>query len=148
MKEFRASKGALHLIQAALLLVAALLSGVALRFLNRWELLMWIIIGAFAGCAVIIGFVCLPLLFRHLRCYASESRVTVMAGILFLREQSIKLDRVQFIQIVTGPFDGLFGMNFIILHVYGGQLLIPFLHTKDRYEVVTLLERGGVFRAS
>ena len=148
MKEYKASRGALHLIQIALFVLAALLSAAAFSFLGRWELIMWILISVFGGSAFVIGLICLPLFFRNLRCYASESRVSVMAGILFVREQSIRLERVQFVQIVTGPFDGIFGMNFIILHVYGGQLLIPFLLTGDRYEVIAKLERGGVFRAT
>ena len=148
MKEYRGARGALHLMQVALFIAAALLSAAAIRFLDRWELIMWIVVSVFAGCAFIIGLICLPLFFRNLRCYASESRVTVLSGILFMRQQSIRLERVQFVQIVTGPLDGIFGMNFIVLHVYGGQLLVPFLYTDDRYEIVGTLERGGVFHAS
>ena len=55
---------------------------------------------------------------------------------------------MQFVQTITGPFDGIFGMNFIVLYVYGGQLTIPFLHKRDRQELTMLLEERGVFHVS
>ena len=148
MKEYRAARGALHLLQILICLTGAGLSAAATYFLRRWTWIMWSVIGVFAGTALLMSLICLPLFFARLRCYASEDKLTVIAGILFLREQSIRADRVQFIQTVTGPFDGILGLNFIILYVYGGQLTIPFLSTRDRYELVALLEKGGVFHAS
>ena len=148
VKEYRADRGALHLLQILICLAGAGLCAAATYFLRRWEWIMWSVVGVFAGAALIMSLICLPLFFARLRCYASEEKLTVLAGILFLREQSIRLDRVQFIQTVTGPFDGILGLNFIILYVYGGQLTIPFIKKSDRYELVGLLERGGVFHAA
>lgn len=148
MKEYRADIGALQLLQIGICLVGAGLSFAAGCFLNAWPRVMWSIIGVFAGAAVLASFICLPLFFRRLRCMASSSKISLRAGILFLREQSIRLDRVQFVQIITGPFDGILGMNFVILYVYGGQLTLPFLSRSDRRELTALLEQKGVFHAS
>ena len=148
MKEYRADRGAMHLLQILISLAGAGFCAAATYFLRRWAWIMWSVVGVFAGAALILSIICLPLFFRRLRCFASEEKLTVIAGILFLRQQSIRLDRVQFIQTVTGPFDGILGLNFIILYVYGGQLTIPFLSKSDRYELVGLLERGGVFHAA
>ena len=148
MKEYRADHGALHLLQILICLAGTGLSAAAMQFLSRWSWILWTVVGMFSGTAFVLSLICLPLFFARLRCYASEEKLTVIAGILFLREQSIRLDRVQFIQTVTGPFDGILGLNFIILYVYGGQLTIPFLSKSDRYELVGLLERGGVFHAA
>ena len=148
MKEYRADIGALQLMQIALCLTAALLSLAAMYFLKAWGWVMWTAIGIFSGAALLASLICLPLFFRQLRCFASSSKITVRAGILFLREQSIRLARVQFVQTVTGPFDGILGMNFIILYVYGGQLTVPFLKRHDRNELTALLEQRGAFHAS
>ena len=148
VKEYHADRGALHLLQILISLAGAGLCAAATYFLRRWAWIMWIVVGVFTGTAFILSLICLPLFFARLHCYASEEKVTVIAGVLFLRQQSIRLDRVQFIQTVTGPFDGNLGLNFIILYVYGGQLTIPFLSKSDRYELVGLLERGGVFHAA
>ena len=56
----------------------------------------------------------------------------------FQREQSIRLQSVQFVQLITGPWDGLLGLNFMILYVYGGSLMIFFLKKSDRL---------GIFKA-
>ena len=148
MKIYRADIGGLQLLQIVVCLVGAGLSLAAFWFLRRWVVVMWILIGIFAGTALLASIVCLPLYFRRLRIYASPAKLTVRAGILFVREQSIRLDRVQFVQTVTGPFDGILGLNFIILYVYGGQLTIPFLNRHDRMELTVLLEQRGVFHAS
>lgn len=148
MKEYRADIGALQVIQIMLCLIGAGLSFAAAHFLVRWVRIMWIVVGISAGTAALLALIGLPLFFRRLRCYASGTKITVRAGIFFLREQSIRLDRVQFVQTITGPFDGIFGMNFIVLYVYGGQLTIPFLHKRDRQELTMLLEERGVFHVS
>ena len=145
VKEIRADGSAQHLIRILVCLLGGGLAAAASYFLHRWAWIMWIAVGVFAGAAFILSFLCLPLFFSRLRCYASASKITLLAGIFFLREQSIRLDRVQFIQTITGPFDGILGMNFIILYVYGGQLTIPFLSRRDRNELTALLEQRGVY---
>lgn len=148
MKEYRADAGALHLLQMIISLLGAGIALAAWYFLSRWLTAMWIVIGIFAGSAALVSLVCLPLYFRQQRCLASRAKITMRAGILFVREQSIRLDRVQFVQTVTGPFDGILGLNFIVLYVYGGQLTVPFLSRRDRNELTALLEQRGVFHAS
>ena len=148
MREYRADIGAMQVIQILLCIVGAGVSLAAAHYLIRWVWLVWIVVGIFAGTAAVLSLICLPLYFRKLRIYATSSKVTITAGIFFQREQSIRLDRVQFVQIITGPFDGIFGMNFIVLYVYGGQLTIPFMNRKDRRELAGLLEQKGVFHVS
>ncbi|MDE7122469.1 MAG: hypothetical protein K2O42_09970, partial [Oscillospiraceae bacterium] len=60
---------------------------------------------------------------------------------------SIRLQSVQFVQIVTGYHDGASGMNFIVLYVYGGSLLLSFLNRDNRRELMEFLERKGIFHA-
>lgn len=148
MKEYRADMGALHLLQVVISLLGGGIALAAWHFLSRWLVAMWIVIGIFAGTAALLSLVCLPLFFRKQRCLATPSKITLRAGILFIREQSIRLDRVQFVQTITGPFDGFLGLNFIVLYVYGGQLTLPFLSRRDRNELAALLEQRGVFHVS
>ena len=146
MKEYHADTAARTLLQLLVCLAAALLSAAALSLLAPWRILMWILITVFVGTAGILCGVCLPLLFSHLRAVVTSSQVTVYSGVLMHREQSVRLDRVQFVQLLTGPADGIFGLNFIILHVYGGQLMLLFLSRKDRIELMqSLAQRGGFY---
>ena len=138
---------AMKLLQAAACLLAALLSAACGKFLFRWPLVMWILISVFVIIALIFSFVCLPFYFANLKCIVTANQVTIRTGIFFRREQSIRLQSVQFVQLITGPFDGIFGLNFVILYVYGGSMMILFLKKQDRHELTELLERKGVFHA-
>lgn len=147
MKEYRADTAALRLIQIVLCLISAVLSAAAVQFLAPWPILMWIAVAIFVGIGVILSFLLLPLMFRKLRCVVTAAQVSVRSGIILQQEQSIRLNTVQFVQIISGPFNGVFGMNFIILHVYGGQLAVLFLNRSDRQELTAFLRQKGVFYA-
>lgn len=148
MKEYRSDIAALTLLQIGICLIAALLCGAAVLFLSRWYRIMWIVAALFAGSGLILSFFLLPAFFRRIRCVCTSSQITLTAGIFFKRMQAVRIDRVQFVQLISGPFDGILGFNFIILYVYGGQLTIPFLGRKDRASLTAFLEERGVFHAS
>lgn len=147
LKEYSADLSAMKLLQILVCLLASLLIFASGKFLSRWPAVMWALIIGFVLTAVILCFLCMPLYFSNLRCIVTSSQVTVRTGIFFQREQSIRLQSVQFVQLITGPWDGLLGLNFMILYVYGGSLMIFFLKKSDRYELTEFLERKGVFHA-
>jgi len=147
LKEYSADLGAMKLLQITVCLLAALLIFASVKFLSRWAVIMWILTGLFALAAIVISFFCMPLYFSNLRCIVTSNQVTIRTGMFFRREQSIRLQSVQFVQTITGPWDGVLGMNFIILYVYGGSLMIFFLKKPDRQELTEFLERKGVFHA-
>ena len=147
LKEYSADLSAMKLLQIMVCLLAAVLIFASAKFLYRWPLVMWILIGLFAVTAIILSFLCMPLYFSNLRCIVTANQVTVRTGMFFRREQSIRLQSVQFVQTITGPWNGILGLNFIILYVYGGSLMIFFLKKTDRQELTEFLERKGVFHA-
>lgn len=147
MKEYSADLAAMKLLQITVCLSAVLLIWASMKFLSRWSVIMWSMSGIFAVTAIVVSFLCMPLYFSNLRCIVTASQVTIRTGMFFRREQSIRLQSVQFVQIITGPWDGVFGLNFIILYVYGGSLMIFFLKKSDRQEIIEFLERKGVFYA-
>jgi membrane protein YdbS with pleckstrin-like domain len=130
-------------LQVLLLVAGGLLCGASVLLLR--SILMWVCTAVFLGTAVLLGFVLLPLYFRGLECRVSDTKLTVCAGVFFRREQTVRLHSVQFVQLISGPFDGAWGMNFIILHLYGGQIAICFLHRRDYRELAALLEQRGGF---
>ncbi|MBE6875449.1 MAG: PH domain-containing protein [Ruminococcus sp.] len=147
LKEYSADLSAMKLLQVIVCLLASLLIFASTKFLSRWAVIMWALIIVFVLTAVVLSFFCMPLYFSNLRCIVTSSQVTVRTGMFFQREQSIRLQSVQFVQLITGPWDGLLGLNFMILYVYGGSLMIFFLKKSDRCELTEFLERKGVFHA-
>ena len=147
MKEFHAERSALWTIMLTVCLAAAGLIAAAGAVLDRWPNVMWGAIIVVGVIAAIPAFCILPLYFRMLSCTVTSSSITVTAGILFRRAQSVRFERVQFVQIVSGPFDGVLGLNFVVLHLYGGHLTVSFLSRDDREAFAALLQQKGVFHA-
>ena len=147
MKTYHADTGALQLLQILICTLSAVLDVLAGIFLNSFPIVMWAITILFTLTAVLSSFFILPLFFKNFCCIVTDSKITVSIGIFFKRKQSVRLDRVQFVQVITGAFDGILGLNFIILHVYGGQLMMLFLNKNDRNEITALLQQKGVFYA-
>ena len=147
MKEYSADLSAMKLLQIIVCLLAFLLSIASVKFLSRWIFVMWGLVILFSVTAAVLSFFCIPLYFSNLKCIVTANQVTIRTGMFFRREQSIRLQSVQFVQLITGPWDGILGLNFIILYFYGGRLMIFFLKKNDRRELTEFFERKGVFHA-
>ncbi len=147
MKTYHADTAALQLLQLAVLLTGGLLALTAGLTLYRWPVIMWSIAGICGGLAFLISLIVLPLWFRHFTCIVTSAQITRRSGIFFKREQSVRLQTIQFVQIITGPFNGRSGMNFILLHVYGGRMLLPCLRQEDRLALTEFLRAKGVYHA-
>ncbi len=147
MKTYYADLQAMQLIQFTSMLTGGLLALAAGLTLYRWPVVMWCAAGICGGAALLFSLLFLPLWFRQFSCIVTSSQITRRTGIFFRREQSVRLQTIQFVQIVTGPFDGRCGMNFILLHVYGGRMLLPCLRQEDRIALTEYLRAKGVYHA-
>lgn len=147
MKEYKADPAALWAAMLAACLPAAGLILVTALFFSRWPRLMWLLISIISLTVMLLSFVIFPLYFRRLGISVTASQITVTTGIFFRRTQSVRLDRVQFVQLLSGPFGGILGLNFVTLFVYGGRLTVPFLHRTDREELTDFLLQRGVYHA-
>lgn len=147
MNTYRADPNAAHVLQILLLLLTGLFCLAAWLFLRRYRILLLCLCGGAVLAAVLIGCILFPLALRQIRCIVSSGQITVKSGIFLHREQSVSIRTIQFVQVIQGPLDGKWGLNFIILHVCGGRLLLPFLRQGDRAEVTEFLRHKGVFHA-
>ncbi len=147
MTTYHADHRAIRLLQLILIITAGLLSLAAKHFLSAYPTQMYIICTVILSIAILFGFLCLPLYLHSIRCIVTGAQITLRSGILIKQEQSIRLQNIQFVRIVHGPGNGAYGLNFIILHLYGGKLILPFLSRKDRMELTDFLRKKGVFHA-
>ncbi len=145
MTVYHADPAAAWLLQLMLLGLSLLLFAAAICFLHHSPLLMLCI--GITAIVFLAGSICIFLYIRSLRCIVSTSQITVQHGIFLRREQSVLLRSVQFVRIIHGPFNGAWGLNFIILHMYGGMLGIAFLSRHDRLVLTDFLRQKGVFHA-
>ena len=84
-----------------------------------------------------------PAMFRNLEFYVGENTVKKMHGVFFRREQTINISSVQYI---TTAVCGLEGFCFIILNVYGGIMILPFLSHKNFRAILHELEHDVIRR--
>lgn len=146
MTVYHGDFAAARLWQLLLLSMALLLCIAAAYFLKSYPLVL-LLCNASAAAASLLSCIGIALYIRSLRCIVTSSQITVRHGIFFHREQSVLLHSIQFVRIIHGPCDGAWGLNFIILHVYGGMLAIAFLSRKDRLALTDFLRQKGVFHA-
>ncbi|MBE6850168.1 MAG: PH domain-containing protein [Ruminococcus sp.] len=147
MITYHADFAGARLLQLLLFLAAVLICIAAALFFREYPLLQLVIRTCAVVLAILMGCIGLPLYIRSLSCAVTSSQITVRRGIFFRREQSVLLRNVQFVRIIHGPCNGAFGLNFIILHVYGGMLTVAFLSRKDRLALTDFLRQKGVFHA-
>lgn len=147
MTTYHADHTAIRLLQFILIITAVIFSLAAKHFLSPYPTLMHIICTVVLGTALVFGFLCLPLYLHSIRCIVTSAQITLKSGIFIKQEQSVRLQNIQFVRIVHGPANGAYGLNFIILHLYGGKLILPFLSRKDRIKLTDFLRKKGVFHA-
>lgn len=144
MKEYYADLSAMKLLQILIFIITTILVISSVLIFYRWKFIMWILISIFIIIIIITNYICLPIYFKNLKYTITTNHISIRQGIFFQREQSIRLQSVQFVQLITG-LNGMFGLNFIILYVYGGSMMIFFMKKQDFQEVTEFLQRKGIF---
>lgn len=147
-RNYYADQTALRLLQIIIFILTSLLSALCLLCYHRLDLTLFLILMLlFLSTGMLLNLFFLPVYFKNLYYHITPEQIAIHRGILFQREQSIRLQSVQFVQIITGWHDGSSGLNFMILYVYGGSLLLAFMNRDDRRELTEFLEQRGIFHA-
>lgn len=131
MKIYKPSRFGLYSSVALLSLVCTIGTLASLRFLVRYPIVMYTAVGIFVFFGFAAGTIILPLCFAKASYRLTENEVTKLSGIIFQKNQSIKIENIQYVTCLTTPFSQLTGLNFIILHSPGGKLGMWFLSPED-----------------
>ncbi len=148
MKQYFADPHAQYTLQIATPLTALaliLLIWYFLIFLPRW--LLWCITLLLAAAAIALSTLLIPMWFCTISYTISDTHITKKCGILFVREQTMRTQSVQFSSVFRTPFSGKTGMNYIPLHAYGGTIYLSFLSQQDAEEIRHFLQET-VYRRS
>lgn len=101
------------------------------------EMLLWVnIITTFTAIFVMFGY--LPVYFSHLRYTVSSTEICGHSGVFFRKNRAIKLSSVQHYTVITSPFSGGMGLNFLVLSVYGGKFILNFIAVSDLEEILEI----------
>ena len=135
MKIYRADRTALNILKFAIVAVSALLAILSYEFIPFHKLMLFIcILCTVLGC--VIAFIYIPMWFTQLQYHVSPGYITKKSGVFFKVEQTVKFSSIQYLNIITSPFSKITGLNFIILNVYGGKMLLLFLRHSDSREIL------------
>lgn len=128
-KQYKASPLAVRLMQgltflsggAFCLLITQIAEYRIVLILSAGFLLLWIL----------AGFFYIPAYLRRIRISISHTEITVQSGVFFSRTRTILLQSLLLNTLLTTFLSRYTGLNFILLHTYGGTLLLPFLQKQD-----------------
>lgn len=142
MKQYKAEPRALQLTQIATPILAGIiitLLWVFLQILPTW--LLWFLTVILLLASIVLALFYLPLWFKSLEYNLSDTYITQKFGIFFTQRRTMRLTTLQFVTIFRTP---LRGMNFILLHTYGGSMLILFLNRRTAEELHHTLQEAVI----
>lgn len=139
IKRFKPHIAALNFLEICVAVAAFLISLLCVVYLKRFELLMYIIVGAVCSLAFVIDFILLPLWFSRTTYTVTEEMITKKGGLFFFTKQFMKTDSVQYVSVVKLPFSKLNSFNFIIVHALGGVIVMQFLSSVEADQMAKLL---------
>lgn len=142
MKQYSADRHAQYTLQIAtpiLAVVLMILVWYFLAFLPHW--ILWTLTVIFAAAAVLLSTLLLPMWFCTVSYTVSDTHITKRCGILFIQEQTMRTQALQFSSTFRIPGSGKTGMNFIPLHAYGGTVFLAFLSKSDAAEIQAFLQK-------
>ena len=81
------------------------------------------------------SFVILPLWHRSL-CYTIlADEMILRSGVIFKNSIHVKISAIQYTTVVKCPVSSKINFNFLLMHVYGGRLVLMFLSLQNLAEI-------------
>lgn len=135
MIRFKPARSALFTLQLIVLFISLLLLGIARMFIPV-DIIVGIIAIAAGTVDIFLDFIYLPLYFASVRCEMTNDKIMRHSGVIFKTSQTVRFSTVQYTTLVVTPFSKHTGLNFVIMFVYGGQMLLLFLSYDDARKVL------------
>ncbi|MGN0613893.1 MAG: PH domain-containing protein [Porcipelethomonas sp.] len=135
MKTYTADKTCLNMLRIIILSATVIVISVTAYFLAFIPIIMIIACSVFFIAGFFTSLIYLPVYFRNMKYYVSDEKIVKKSGFYFIKKQAVRVNRIQFTTSISTPFSKLTGLNFIILHTYGGILPIMFVSDHDFSEI-------------
>lgn len=136
MRVYKADKTPLNILRAIITVLMILLLIICKQFIPSY-ILMIILMSVFTITGTALIFAYIPAMFRNIEIHIGENIITKKNGVFFKRKQTINISSVQYVTTVVSILPKINGLNFIILNIYGGIMILPFLSNNDFKEIMT-----------
>lgn len=147
IKNYKPHRNALNFLRLATSVLALALTVACVILLENYNVAMYIGVGVVCGLAFFVDFILLPLYFAKCSFTIGQNGATKHGGIFFTTASHVKKSSVQYVTVVKTPLSKLTAMNFIIIHVLGGIVILNFVSSDDVDEIDVIMknwaEGGG-----
>jgi len=140
MKIIKPDKNVLALIQVIIAAFAGASAYMIYTFIPMKNIMLFINV-IFIFISAVADFFYLPLWFRKMQIVLGKDGIKKVSGVFFSFERTVNYTSVQFADIISFPFSKHIGLNFIVLNVYGGKMLLPFLKKQDKLYILKYIGR-------
>ena len=100
-----------------------------------WYAMLIIIILTFLVLMIVV-----PLFFSQSRYSVSRNEIICKTGVFIFKRQFMKMSSVRSFTSIVTPLSGATGLNFLIIHSLGSQMVLLFLNKKDLLEITSRLD--------
>ncbi len=135
MKEYYADKTCLNMFRIIILILTVVVIAVVSHFLSFIPIIMIIVCAVFFIIGFFVSLIYLPIYFKNMKYYISDEKIVKVSGFYFIKTQTVKVKKVLYTTTISTPFSKITGLNFIMLHAYGGMLPIMFVSNRDFSEI-------------
>ena len=135
MKKYEADMTCLNMLRIIILAATVVLIAVSAYFLAPFPVILIIVCSVFFVAGFFTSLIYFPMYFKRLKYFVSDEKIIKISGFYFIKKQSVRINKIQFISEISTPFSKLTGLNFVFLYAYGGMLPVMFLSDHDFAEI-------------
>ena len=139
MRKYQPKRAALIVIDVAIVVLAAILTGFTVGYLSNYRITMTLLLCLFWLAAILFAAVLLPAYFSRTVIYISPTDISMKTGIIYVKRHHMKADAIQYVSTITTFMSKYTGLNFVILRAMGGTMVLPFLGLDDVREIEDIM---------
>lgn len=136
MKEYYADKTCLNMLRIIILAATVIVIAATSYFLSFIPKIMIVFCIVFFAAGFFLSLIYLPLYFKKLKYIVDDEIIVKESGFIFVKKQSMKINKIQHTTTISTPFSIMTGLNFIVFYAYGGRLSVMFLSNENFAEMI------------
>ncbi|MCD8107765.1 MAG: hypothetical protein LUE20_07365 [Oscillospiraceae bacterium] len=139
MRKYQPKHSALIVIDVAIVVLAAILTGFTVGYLSNHKIIMTLLLCLFWLIAILFAAVLLPAYFSRTVIYISPTEISMKTGIVYAKRHYMRASAVQYVSTITTFMSKYTGLNFVIFRAMGGTMVLPFLGLSDLHEIEDMM---------
>ncbi len=139
MRKYQPKRAALIVIDVAIVVLTAILTGFTVGYLSNHKIIMTLLLCLFWLIAILFAAVLLPAYFARTVIYISPTEISMKTGIVYVKRHQMRASAIQYVSTITTFMSKYTGLNFVILRAMGGTMVLPFLGLDDLHEIEEMM---------